>query len=63
MDEDFTHFVEHVGKIWSSSLYIPNTKVTINDIPADVEDVPITVNLYNVDGAPQTEGNYGNVTR
>ncbi|CAC5388398.1 TRIM2_3 [Mytilus coruscus] len=56
MGEDFKHFANNVGKIWSSSLYIPKTNVTMNDIPADVEDVPITIFLYNIDGDPQVEG-------
>ena len=58
MDDGFTKFTDNVGKIWSSSLYIPNTNVTMSDIPADVEDIPITINLYNVEDAPQTEGKY-----
>lgn len=56
MNEDFKLFTERVGKISTSSPHSLNASVTVNDIPVDVEDVPITIHVNGVENAASAEG-------
>ncbi|XP_061178169.1 E3 ubiquitin-protein ligase TRIM71-like [Saccostrea echinata] len=56
LGDEFQEFLNGCGLVWSTSAYVSNSQVVINDVIIDEEDVAIVVRLFDVDGNQQNEG-------
>ena len=55
MGDDFAHYCQNLGNIWTTSASLPNTRVQVLDIVVGKEQSPLLITLKDENGRPLTE--------